>query len=49
MTHLSPSTVVKAPSPWMTKRMAAGEWRWAEATSRGSRYWKPAHGVWVAP
>ena len=25
MTHLSPSTVVKAPSPWMMNRIAAGE------------------------
>ena len=33
----------------MTNRIAAGEWRWAGATSPGSTYWKPAHSVWVAP
>ncbi len=38
----SPSTVVDAPSPSMTKRSAAGVWRCARATSPGRTSWMAA-------
>ena len=45
--HFTPSTVVKAPRPWTTRRSAAGVWWWLGAASPGRMICSPANRVEV--